>query len=187
MSKPVEHPPDIPRLVARHVRDNCLCLHAQRAARVLARHFDAALRPVGMTNGQFSLMMALSGAEPPPLTRVSELLGMDRTSLTAMLKPLERRGWVEVRVDARDRRSRRPALTPEGRAALVRGLSIWRREHAAIEAKLAEPQSLRDGLNAVAFGDVGAFGDAGANETTPPSPPGGAPRPASRPPGESGG
>ena len=151
MSKPPHDAADIPRPLAHHVRDTCLCLHAQRAARALARHFDNALRPVGMTNGQFSLMMALSGPQPPPLSRISGLLGMDRTSLTAMLKPLERRGWVEVRVNETDRRSRRPALTPEGRAALAGALPIWQREHAAVEAALAAPDTLREGLNALAF------------------------------------
>ncbi len=48
-----------------HVRDNCLCLHVQRAARALARRFDEALRPVGITNGQFSLLMSLNRPRPP--------------------------------------------------------------------------------------------------------------------------
>ncbi|HRD27761.1 MAG TPA: MarR family winged helix-turn-helix transcriptional regulator, partial [Caulobacter sp.] len=63
-----------------HVRDTCLCLHAQRAARVLARRFDDALRPVGLTNGQFSLLMALNGQEPAPMGRIAALLGADRTT-----------------------------------------------------------------------------------------------------------
>ena len=46
------------------VRDSCLCLHVQRAARALARRFDEALRPLGLTNGQFSLMMSLNRPEP---------------------------------------------------------------------------------------------------------------------------
>lgn len=137
------------------VRDACLCLHAQRAARALARHFDRALAPCGMTNGQFSLMMVLSGPEPKPPARVAAFLAMDRTSLTAMLKPLERRGWVEVRVDARDRRGRRLALTDAGRAALAAALPVWQREHAALEAPLADPGTLRAGLNALAFGTEG--------------------------------
>jgi hypothetical protein len=45
------------------VRDSCLCLHVQRAARALARRFDNALRPLGLTNGQFSLMMSLNRPE----------------------------------------------------------------------------------------------------------------------------
>ena len=42
------------------VRDACLCLHARRAARALARRFDEAFRPIGITNGQFSLLASLN-------------------------------------------------------------------------------------------------------------------------------
>ena len=93
------------------VRDTCLCLHLQRAARAVARQFDEALRPLGLTNGQFSLLMSLNRPEPPTIGNVAALLAMDRTTLTANLKPLERRGLVEVRIDSADRRSRRLILT----------------------------------------------------------------------------
>jgi hypothetical protein len=86
------------------VRDCCLCLHVQRAARALARRFDEALRPIGLTNGQFSLMMSLNRPEPPGIVAVADLLAMDRTTLTAALKPLERRGLVTVARDPSDRR-----------------------------------------------------------------------------------
>src|SRR5580698_6000188 len=85
-----------------HVRDSCLCLHTQRAARALARRFDEALRPVGLTSGQFSLMMSLNRPHPPGISSVAALLAMDRTTLTAALKPLERRGLVEVTTDPAD-------------------------------------------------------------------------------------
>ena len=88
------------------VRDACLCLHVQRAARALARRFDEALRPLDLTNGQFSLLMSLNRPEPPSIGSVATLLAMDRTTLTAALKPLERRGLVKVAVDKEDRRSR---------------------------------------------------------------------------------
>ena len=65
------------------VRDTCLCLHLQRAARAVARRFDELLRPVGLTSGQFSLLMSLNRAEPPTIRSVAELLAMDRTTLTA--------------------------------------------------------------------------------------------------------
>lgn len=150
---PATPPARLPLETVHHVRDACLCLHTQRAARALARHFDRALAPAGLTNGQFSLMMVLSGPEPKPPARVAAFLAMDRTSLTAMLKPLERRGWVEVRVSEKDRRGRLLTLTDAGRAALLAALPIWQREHAAIEAALAGPDALREGLNALAFGD----------------------------------
>ena len=68
-----------------HVRDHCLCLAAQRAARALARRFDEALRSVGLTSGQYSLLMSLNRPAPPSLGTVASLLVMDRTTLTANL------------------------------------------------------------------------------------------------------
>ena len=107
---------ELPFHVTLRVRDTCLCLHLQQAARAVARRFDAALRPLGLTNGQFSLLMSLNRPEAASIGGVSTLLAMDRTTLTANLKPLERRGLVTVSVDAADKRSRRLTLTPPGRA-----------------------------------------------------------------------
>jgi len=134
-----------------HVRDTCLCLHLQRAARVVARHFDEALRPLDLTNGQFSLLMSLNRPEPPGMKQVSAVLAMDRTTLTANLKPLERRGLVKVAVDPADKRGRRLSLTPKGRALLVAALPIWKETHAAIERRLegASADRLRTELRAL--------------------------------------
>src|SRR3954469_8623422 len=88
----------------RHVHDHCLCFAAQRAARALARRFDEALRPAGLTSGQFSLLMSLNQPQPPSVGSIARLLGMDRTTLTANLKPLERQGLMETAVDPADGR-----------------------------------------------------------------------------------
>src|SRR5580658_5117422 len=85
------------------VRDCCLCLHVQRAARTIARRFDEVLRPLGLTNGQFSLLMSLNRPQAAGMASVAALLAMDRTTLTAALKPLERRGLVKVMPDPADR------------------------------------------------------------------------------------
>ena len=131
------------------VRDACLCLHAQRAARALARRFDVALKPVGLTNGQFSLLMALNRPAPPPMAPVAQLLAMDRTTLTAALKPLERRGLVAVQADPKDRRSRLLALTEAGRETLASAVPIWRATHHDIESRLVDADALRAGLIAL--------------------------------------
>ena len=115
MSKPIS----VPYETTIHVRDTCLCLAVQRAARALARRFDEALRPYDLTNGQFSLLMSLNRPAPPNLSSVASLLAMDRTTLTAALKPLERRGLVTVVVDPADKRSRLMALTPDGKKLYV--------------------------------------------------------------------
>jgi DNA-binding MarR family transcriptional regulator len=143
--------PKIPRERTLFVRDHCLCLHAQRAARALARRFDAALAPLGLTSGQFSLMMSLNRPEPPGMGLVASSLAMDRTTLTAALKPLERRGLVELTANPDDRRRRLMALTPEGRTLLVRALPVWERTHAQIESMLADDNAehLRRSLRAL--------------------------------------
>ncbi len=132
------------------IRDHCLCLHAQRAARALARRFDAALRPLGLTSGQFSLLTALSRPEPVAMGKVAALLAMDRTTLTAALKPLERRELVESRGDPEDRRARLLRLTPQGRTLLAKAVPVWTEVHAGIEAKLpVDADALRAGLLAL--------------------------------------
>ena len=133
------------------VRDCCLCLHVQRAARTLGRRFDEVLRPFGLTNGQFSLLMSLNRPEPPPMGPVAQLLGMDRTTLTAALKPLERRGLVKVSQDPSDKRSRILTLTREGQELLVRAVPVWEQTHHAIEEMIpgGDPEGLRKGLRAL--------------------------------------
>ena len=141
----------VPYETTLRVRDNCLCLHMQRAARALARHFDEALRPLGLTNGQFSLLMSLNRPAPPSMGSVASLLAMDRTTLTAALKPLQRRRLVAVTVDPADKRGRLMTLTPAGRSLLARATPVWERTHAEVEGRLArgEPDRLRGSLRAL--------------------------------------
>jgi len=123
----------------------------QRAARALGRRFDEVLRPFGLTNGQFSLLMALNRPEPPPMGPVASLLAMDRTTLTAALKPLERRGLVKVVQDPVDRRSRILRLTGKGQNLLVRAVPVWERTHHEIEQLIpnGDPDELRRQLRAL--------------------------------------
>jgi DNA-binding MarR family transcriptional regulator len=141
MSNPV-----VPFETTLHVRDACLCLHAQRAARALARRFDEALRPCGLTNGQFSLLMSLNRPEPAKMAPVAALLAMDRTTLTAALKPLERRGLIEIAVDPADSRGRLLSLTANGHRVLLEAVPTWTRLHASLESDLADPQATRHDL-----------------------------------------
>jgi len=130
--------PEIPFETTLLVRDSCLCLHVQRAARALARRFDEALRPLGLTNGQFSLMMSLNRPEPAAMGSVATLLAIDQTTLTAALKPLTRRGWVTILPNPGDRRARLLSLTPSGKAVLAAAVPIWKVTHAEVEARLPD-------------------------------------------------
>ena len=102
----------------------------------MARRFDQLFAPLGLTNGQFSLMVALSGAWKPRLGELAEFLGMDSTTMTAAVKTLEKRGLVLLRADEADARVRRPGLTEAGREVVARAVPLWREEHARVQAEL---------------------------------------------------
>ncbi|MEM8821979.1 MAG: MarR family transcriptional regulator [Pseudomonadota bacterium] len=137
------------------VAGRCLCFRTQRAARVLARRFDTVFRPFNLTNGQFSLLMSLYRPEAPTMSDVAPFLGMDRSTLTAALKPLERRDLLEVTVDKEDRRGRRLHLTAAGLALLERAYPVWKAEHDRLDAALValdaaiDPDGLRIGVEAL--------------------------------------
>ncbi|SNS47006.1 MarR family winged helix-turn-helix transcriptional regulator [Tropicimonas sediminicola] len=146
---------DLPLEITQEVRDRCLCLHLQRAARAIGRRFDEALRPLGLTNGQYSLLVSLNRPEPPRMGDVAHLLALDRTTLTANLKPLNRRGLLEILPDPEDGRSRRLALTDAGRDLLVKAVPIWRATHDAVDRMLgadADDPPLRGQLLRLTFG-----------------------------------
>lgn len=85
------------------------------------------------------------------MSMVASLLAMDRTTLTAALKPLERRGLVDVLVDPEDRRLRRLKLTADGERLLARAVPIWKETHAEVDAQLGAnvPDRLRADLLAL--------------------------------------
>jgi DNA-binding MarR family transcriptional regulator len=73
---------------------------------------------------------------------------MDRTTLTAALKPLQRRGLIDVLTDPKDARSRLLKLTEEGLLLLQRALPIWTATHAQVDEDLGEggSEALRQGM-----------------------------------------
>ena len=148
----VSNVPLLPLETTHFVRDHCLCLHVQRAARARGRRFDEALRPAGLSHGPFSHLMSLNRLAPASVGPLAAHLAMDRTALTANLKPLERRGMVSVAVDSADRWGRLLTLTDAGHASLCAALPLWRRTHDEVERQLP-PRGrgrLRTGLRALA-------------------------------------
>ena len=82
---------------------------------------------------------------------VAALLAMDRTTLTAALKPLERRGLVKILEDPSDRRSRLLQLTAEGEHLMAEAMPVWEKTHGEVERGLpdGDPEGLRKGLRAL--------------------------------------
>jgi DNA-binding MarR family transcriptional regulator len=111
---------------------DCWCLNAQRAARRLARLYDEGLRPFELSHGQFSLLMLVAGLGPASVGRLADELVMDRTTVTAALKPLERRGLLRSAASPDDARQRLARITPAGTALLARASAAWQQLQASV-------------------------------------------------------
>ena len=110
-------------LCARAARE-CTANTLRRASRQVSAAFDAALAGTGLRGTQFTLLTALTVGGEMPLTKLADVLSLDRTTLTRNLLPLERDGLVESRPSG-DGRVRKVALTRRGQEALGRALPRW--------------------------------------------------------------
>jgi len=139
---------------ADRVGKNCLCIRVQRASRTIGRRFDEALRPVGLNNWQFSMLMTLNRPTPLTVNELSEELAMDRTTTSKNLRPLERRGLLGIRPDDEDARARRIVLTPAGRTLLAKAVRYWEAANDAVAADLksGDLAGIRSALDALAKG-----------------------------------
>jgi DNA-binding transcriptional ArsR family regulator len=70
--------------------------------------------------------MMLNRLSPPTIGGLADSLGMDRTTITANLKPLERRGLLSVRRDKGDVRVKLVFLTAAGQSLLAKCFSVDR-------------------------------------------------------------
>ena len=123
------------------VKAQCNCLALRRAARQVARRYDEALKPLELSNGQFSILAALGQMEMAGTQRIGDLLGMDRTTVTAALKPLQRRDLVEQVASEADLRTRSVRLTRAGRRLLDQALPLWAQVQSSVEAELGGARS----------------------------------------------
>jgi DNA-binding MarR family transcriptional regulator len=103
---------------------NCTCSSLRRATRAVTAHYEAQFRGSGLRGTQFTILSILAQAGPLPMTRLADLQGVERTTLTRNLTVLARRGLVEW-VAAKDGRVRKAALTRAGNAMLHKCLPRW--------------------------------------------------------------
>jgi len=123
---------DLPVEVTHYVRDHC-CAACAEGGPGAGAEIDEALRPLGLNQGQFSLLMSLNRPDAPTIGKVSTFLAMDRTTLTANLKPLERRDLLKS--DGRQGRQAQPAPAADRRwrRLLIEAVPIWKKTHAGVD------------------------------------------------------
>jgi DNA-binding MarR family transcriptional regulator len=117
----------------------------------VSRRYDEALRPLDLNNGQFSMLNVVAGLQPASVQAVADHLAMDRTTVTAALKPLQRRGLVDVSVAGSDLRGRELVLTRKGSSLLGKAVPLWQGAQARLASDLGDADlvALRQQLAAI--------------------------------------
>lgn len=122
---------------ARHLIDHCLCHSSRMAARAVTRAYDEALREAGLRATQLAVLAAVGARGALSIKALADSLGMERTTLTRNLRPLEEQGLVVLAPEARHR-SRMLTLTKAGAAALRGALPLWESAQRRMKRRLGE-------------------------------------------------
>ncbi|MBI5319347.1 MarR family winged helix-turn-helix transcriptional regulator [Bradyrhizobium sp.] len=102
----------------------CFCMTSREAARKITRLYDSRMQESGVRITQFTILSQLMLRGEMPIGKLAGLLGMERTTLTRNLAPLEEQKWITVR-SGDDPRARLIAITAPGRAAVRRAFPYW--------------------------------------------------------------
>ena len=112
-----------------------LCAHAnlRQATRVISQLYDKALKPAGIKATQFTILAVLANRGDVPLTKLAEILVVDRTTLTRNLQPLLKMNWIRVSRED-DERVRLISLTEQGGEVVKKATPLWRTAQQAVES-----------------------------------------------------
>ena len=119
----------------REVAENCVCHRTRMAARAVTRLYDDRLRSVGLRATQLAVLVAVGGDDVVSITALAKFMGMDRSTLTRNLAPLEREGLIRVGNEGW-RRSRMVEITKKGRSRLREALPLWEKAQETLQRKL---------------------------------------------------
>ena len=115
----------------------CVCFHLRRSARTVTQFYDRTLAPTGLRATQFTLMTVIRRTGGLPFSSLADVLGMDRTTLTRNLRPLEREGLVKIESGS-DRRVRLVRLTRLGERKQSEAQPLWAKAHARVSEGIGE-------------------------------------------------
>lgn len=135
----------------REIVETCACNKVRMAARSVTGAYDDALRPTGLRATQFALLAAVGMEDAVSISALAQLLGMDRSTLSRNLGPLEKAGLVKLGNEGW-RRARTLELTKKGRTQYEKGVPLWEKAQAALRRKLGDRDwaAMRDTLDRLA-------------------------------------
>jgi DNA-binding MarR family transcriptional regulator len=109
----------------------CFCLGARQAARKITRLYDSYMQEAGIRATQFTILSQLMLRGELPIGKLAGILGMERTTLTRNLTPLEEQKWISIKAGD-DPRARMIGITGQGRNVVRRSFPYWSKAQAHI-------------------------------------------------------
>jgi DNA-binding MarR family transcriptional regulator len=113
----------------------CLTQALMRAARSLARGFEAEAAALGVSAAQFSTLARFGLMGDMTVSQIAASLATDRTTMTRNLAVMAGKGWI-VETETHDRRERQWGLTDPGRRVLQEVMPLWQAWQARLVARL---------------------------------------------------
>jgi DNA-binding MarR family transcriptional regulator len=103
----------------------CVANNLQKVARAIIQAYEKALKPSGITISQFSTLGTLNSAGPLPISKLAEVMDLDRTTLARNLKLLTRSDLVSIDPDPHDQRAKIVSITEKGLQTLQEAAPLW--------------------------------------------------------------
>ncbi|HEX4521592.1 MAG TPA: MarR family winged helix-turn-helix transcriptional regulator [Gaiellaceae bacterium] len=130
----------------------CVCASLRMATRLVTRHYDRALAPAGISTNGYSILARLGELGPLPLGAFAQTLGMDRSTLSREIAPLDEAGLIDTTADAGDRRRRVLALSAAGRRRVREAYPLWKAAQRSLADEFGSDRTLAlvNELNALA-------------------------------------
>ena len=113
----------------------CACFNARNAARAITDLYDETMSSGGLRLSQFAILLAIRRRHGATMQEIATELGLDPSTMTRTLRPLEEQALVHAR-PGDDKRAKTIELTPTGRQALQTSLALWRNAQEALRRKI---------------------------------------------------
>ena len=103
----------------------CVCANLRKKTRVVTQLYDKLLQPTGLKVTQYSMLAHIDLQQAVSISRLGEILQLDQTTVTRNINLLKQHGYVELKRDTNDARTKKITLTEEGLEKLHEAAPIW--------------------------------------------------------------
>ena len=116
----------------------CMCYNLRKTSRAITQFYDNMLEPSGLAITQFSLLVGLSIAENPTITKMANEMIIDRTTLTRNLSILQNHGLIKITASGNDKREKNIIITSKGKELLAKALPHWEKAQSTVIQKFGK-------------------------------------------------